>query len=109
MLPITWKLLLIQHTIDLSTQAIDIALRPLGDYLACDQCNQLLREQINNLVALWSIVKVCCLFPIESLLITFCYTNDRERCSLVRTRRRISSQSIPHEKSPLITQPGPYQ
>jgi len=42
---------------DLSTQAIEIALRPLGDYLACDQCNQLLRERINNLVALWSIVK----------------------------------------------------
>ncbi|KAF8506046.1 hypothetical protein F5888DRAFT_497787 [Russula emetica] len=42
---------------DLSTQAIEIALRPLGDYLGCDQCNQLLRERINNLVALWSIVK----------------------------------------------------
>jgi hypothetical protein len=97
------KLLLIQHTIDLSTPAIEIALRPLGDYLGCDQCNQLLRERINNLVALWSIVKVCCFFPIEFSLITFCYTNDRERCSLVRTRRRISSKSITHKKSPLIT------
>ena len=46
---------MIRRTIDLSTQAIEIALRPLGDYLACDQCNQLLRERINNLVALWSI------------------------------------------------------
>jgi len=42
---------------DLSTQAIEIALRPLGDYLVCDQCNQLLRERINKLVGLWSIVK----------------------------------------------------
>jgi hypothetical protein len=56
---------LIQRIIDLSTQAIEIALRPLGDYLACDQCIQHLRERINNLVALWSIVKVCCLFLIE--------------------------------------------
>jgi len=42
---------------DLSTHAIEAALRPLGDYLACEQCNQLLRERINNLVAQWSIVK----------------------------------------------------
>ncbi|KAH9960460.1 hypothetical protein BC827DRAFT_396882 [Russula dissimulans] len=42
---------------DLTTHAIEAALRPLGDYLACDQCNQLLRERINNLVAQWSIVK----------------------------------------------------
>jgi len=42
---------------DLSTQAMEIALRPLCDYLGCDQCNQLLRERINNLVGQWSTVK----------------------------------------------------
>ncbi|KAI9508680.1 hypothetical protein F5148DRAFT_867610 [Russula earlei] len=42
---------------DLSTHAIEAALRPLGDYLACDQCTQLLRERINNLVSQWSTVK----------------------------------------------------
>ncbi|KAH9048939.1 hypothetical protein EDB84DRAFT_1556405 [Lactarius hengduanensis] len=42
---------------DLSTHAIEAALRPLGDYLACDSCKQLLRERINTLVAQWSIVK----------------------------------------------------
>jgi len=42
---------------DLSTHAIEAALRPLSDYLLCDQCNQLLRERINHLVAQWSIVK----------------------------------------------------
>ncbi|KAI0291770.1 hypothetical protein BC826DRAFT_1022115 [Russula brevipes] len=47
---------------DLSTHVIEAALRPLGDYLSCDQCNQLLRERINNLVVRWSIVKVCCSF-----------------------------------------------
>jgi hypothetical protein len=44
--------------IDLSTLAIEAAMRPLGDYLACDQCNQLLRERINDLVSQWSTVKV---------------------------------------------------
>ncbi|KAH9983219.1 hypothetical protein BJV74DRAFT_777565 [Russula compacta] len=48
---------------DLSTHAIEAALRPLGDYLACDQCTQLLRERINNLVAQWSKVKVSYLYP----------------------------------------------
>ncbi|KAH9002415.1 hypothetical protein EDB86DRAFT_3125624 [Lactarius hatsudake] len=43
--------------LDLSTHAIEAALRPLGDYLACDSCKQLLRERINALVAQWSIVK----------------------------------------------------
>jgi hypothetical protein len=43
---------------DLSTHAIEAALRPLGDYLSCDQCKQLLRERINNLVGQWSTVKV---------------------------------------------------
>ncbi|KAH9062246.1 hypothetical protein EDB87DRAFT_330577 [Lactarius vividus] len=42
---------------DLSTHAIEAALRPLGDYLACDSCKQLLRERVNTLVAQWSIVK----------------------------------------------------
>ncbi|KAI0265092.1 hypothetical protein BC834DRAFT_970291 [Gloeopeniophorella convolvens] len=42
---------------DLSTHAIEAALRPLGDYLSCDQCKQLLRERINNLVSQWSTVK----------------------------------------------------
>lgn len=42
---------------DLSTHAIEAALRPLGDYLSCDQCKQLLRDRINTLVAQWSIVK----------------------------------------------------
>jgi hypothetical protein len=49
------------------------------------------------------LLKYVAFFPIESLLITFCYTNVRERCSLGRTCLRISSQSITHEKSPLIT------
>jgi hypothetical protein len=43
---------------DLSTHAIETALRPLGDYLSCDQCKRLLSERINKLVAQWSIVKV---------------------------------------------------
>jgi len=42
---------------DLSTHAIEAALRPLGDYLSCDSCKQLLRDRINNLIAQWSIVK----------------------------------------------------
>src|SRR6266478_3793420 len=106
MVLITWTLpVLTQRPIDLSTQAIEIALRPLGDYLGCDQCNQLLRERINNLVAQWSIVKVCCFFVAVSLLFTFCLLIGRERCSSVRTRRRTSprSKNITHEKSPLIS------
>lgn len=46
-----------QRPSDLSTRAIEAALRPLGDYLPCDQCSQLLRERINILVGQWSIVK----------------------------------------------------
>ncbi len=46
------------YRIDLSTHAIETALRPLGDYLSCDPCKQILRERVNNLVAQWSIVKV---------------------------------------------------
>jgi hypothetical protein len=42
-------------------------------------------------------------YRFSSLLITFCYTNDRERCSLVRTRRQISSRSI---TCLLLSQPG---
>jgi hypothetical protein len=72
---------LTRRPIDLSTQAIEVALRPLCDYLACDQCNQLLRERINNLVAQWSIVKVCCFCAAIYLLITFSHTIDRERSS----------------------------
>ncbi|KAI0248801.1 hypothetical protein BJV78DRAFT_1130640 [Lactifluus subvellereus] len=53
---------------DLSTHAIEAALRPLSDYLACDQCKQLLRERINNLVAQWSIVKVRLTFLMAPIL-----------------------------------------
>ncbi|KAI0311973.1 hypothetical protein OF83DRAFT_701659 [Amylostereum chailletii] len=42
---------------DLSTASIETALRPLGEHLSCDQCKQLLRERINNLVVQWSVVK----------------------------------------------------
>ncbi|KAI0041563.1 hypothetical protein FA95DRAFT_1526398 [Auriscalpium vulgare] len=43
---------------DLSTSAIESALRPLGHYLTCDQCRGLLDERIDHLVAKWSLVKV---------------------------------------------------
>lgn len=76
-----WTLRLTRLPIDLSIQTIEVALRPLCDYLSCDQCKQLLRERINHLVAQWSIVKVWCFCAVISLLITFCSTIDRERSS----------------------------
>ncbi|KAH9973005.1 hypothetical protein BGW80DRAFT_1437350 [Lactifluus volemus] len=53
---------------DLSTHAIEAALRPLGDYLSCDNCKQLLRERINNLVTQWSTVKVSLRLSMNPLL-----------------------------------------
>ena len=67
------SLLLTLRPIDLSTHAIEAALRPLGDYLACDQCKQLLCERINNLVAQWSLVKVSLTFSMVPLLTSIAF------------------------------------
>jgi hypothetical protein len=71
---------LTRRPIDLPTQAIEMAMRPLGEYLVCDQCNQLLRERIDKLIAQWSTVKVCRFCAAVSLIITS-YTIERERCN----------------------------
>jgi hypothetical protein len=43
---------------DLSTSIMESALRPLAEHLACEQCQHVLRERIQNLIVQWSIVKV---------------------------------------------------
>ncbi|KDR83798.1 hypothetical protein GALMADRAFT_56124 [Galerina marginata CBS 339.88] len=43
---------------DLSTSAMESALRPLAEHLTCGECQQALRERIKNLVVQWSVVKV---------------------------------------------------
>ncbi|VDC04099.1 unnamed protein product [Peniophora sp. CBMAI 1063] len=42
---------------DISTSSIEAALRPLGEHIGCDQCQNILRERISNLVVQWSLVK----------------------------------------------------
>lgn len=42
---------------DLSTSAMESALRPLAEHLTCEQCQQALRDRIKNLVVQWSVVK----------------------------------------------------
>ncbi|TFY69799.1 hypothetical protein EVG20_g2983 [Dentipellis fragilis] len=42
---------------DLSTSAIETALYPLGDHLACKECRRLLKERIGDLVVQWAQVK----------------------------------------------------
>ncbi|KAF9058135.1 hypothetical protein BJ165DRAFT_1334371 [Panaeolus papilionaceus] len=43
---------------DLSTSAMESALRPLAEHLACSECQEALRDRIKNLVVQWSVVKV---------------------------------------------------
>jgi hypothetical protein len=43
---------------DLSTSTMESALSPLGDHLACDLCQGVLKDRIKNLVISWSVVKV---------------------------------------------------
>ncbi|KAK2466167.1 hypothetical protein APHAL10511_001809 [Amanita phalloides] len=42
---------------DLSTSTMESALRPLTEHLTCEQCQQVLRERIKNLIVQWSVVK----------------------------------------------------
>jgi hypothetical protein len=42
---------------DLSTSAMESALRPLADHLMCQECKRALNDRIKNLVVQWSIVK----------------------------------------------------
>ncbi|KAG5646589.1 hypothetical protein DXG03_002893 [Asterophora parasitica] len=42
---------------DLSTSAMESALRPLEEHLVCNECKQTLRERIKDLVVQWSLVK----------------------------------------------------
>ncbi|KII94810.1 hypothetical protein PLICRDRAFT_33626 [Plicaturopsis crispa FD-325 SS-3] len=42
---------------DLSTSAIESALKPLGERLTCDACRAALNERIRNLVVQWSLIK----------------------------------------------------
>jgi hypothetical protein len=84
-----------QRPTDLSTHAIEAALRPLGDYLPCDQCSQLLRERINHLVAQWSIVKVSC--PLAGIPFLIAPSN-REPCNVVGTRILTSQEGVTDNK-----------
>jgi len=42
---------------DLSTNAIDVALRPLGDHLSCQICKASLYERIKVLLVQWALVR----------------------------------------------------
>lgn len=46
------------HSIDVSVDAINTALVPLGDHISCDICQATLRQRIDLLVARWSSTKV---------------------------------------------------
>jgi len=45
--------------LDLSTTSMESALRPLVEHLTCQECQEALGNRIQNLVAQWSVVKVC--------------------------------------------------
>jgi hypothetical protein len=42
---------------DLSTSIMESALSPLGEHLACDLCQDALKDRIKNLIVSWSVVK----------------------------------------------------
>ncbi|KAJ7667965.1 hypothetical protein DFH06DRAFT_1184077 [Mycena polygramma] len=42
---------------DMSTNALESALRPLAEHLSCDLCKTALNERVKNLIVQWSIVK----------------------------------------------------
>ncbi|OSC98964.1 hypothetical protein PYCCODRAFT_1447108 [Trametes coccinea BRFM310] len=44
---------------DLSTSAMESALLPLADHLACGVCKKNLAERVKQLIVQWSVVKVC--------------------------------------------------
>ncbi|KAJ7228721.1 hypothetical protein GGX14DRAFT_509410 [Mycena pura] len=43
---------------DMSTNALESALRPLAQHLSCDLCKNALDDRIRNLIIQWSVVKV---------------------------------------------------
>ncbi|KAJ7179196.1 hypothetical protein C8R46DRAFT_1211783 [Mycena filopes] len=42
---------------DMSTNALESALRPLAEHLPCDHCKNALHDRVKNLIVQWSIVK----------------------------------------------------
>ncbi|KAF8812388.1 hypothetical protein BYT27DRAFT_7132938 [Phlegmacium glaucopus] len=55
---------------DLSTNAMESALRPLSEHLTCEQCQEALNNRIKNLVKQWSIVKASILISLNLLIIS---------------------------------------
>lgn len=52
--------------VDLSTTAIELALKPLGDHLTCPICKASLQERTKHLMVQWALVKVRSLYAFPS-------------------------------------------
>ena len=74
--------------IDLSTTAIELALRPLGDHLSCETCRTTLYERVKQLMVQWSLVKVCCI-PLAYMLIIFNFATADDMMGNARAYTRL--------------------
>ena len=74
--------------VDLSTTAIELALRPLGDHLSCETCRTTLYERVKQLMVQWSLVKVCCI-PLAYMLIIFNFATADDMMGNARAYTRL--------------------
>jgi hypothetical protein len=58
----------LNNKLDLSTSAIESALKPLGDHLTCKLCKDTLVERVKSIIYQWSIIKVSSRAPDISIV-----------------------------------------